>query len=78
MYKSLIGDLKLKKLVARTALSKALFDHPASKAGLAALHPFRGLGEADDIAKVAVFLASDDASWITGINMPVDGGYTLQ
>ena len=59
-------------------MSKALFDHPPSKAAVAALHPLRGLGEAEDIAKVAVFLASNDVSWVTGVNLPVDGGYSVQ
>ena len=40
---------------------------------LTAAHPFRGLGEPEDIAKAAVFLASDDASWVSGIPLPVDG-----
>jgi len=40
------------------------------------LHPFRGLGTPQDIARAAVFLASDDAGWVTGIGLPVDGGYT--
>ncbi|KAI5270336.1 NAD(P)-binding protein [Aureobasidium subglaciale] len=31
------------------------------------LHPFRGLGIPDDIARAAVFLASEDSSWITGV-----------
>ena len=39
-------------------------------------HPFGGAGKPDDIAKVAVTLASDDASWMTGTCVPVDGGYT--
>lgn len=38
-------------------------------------HPFRGLGTPEDIARAAVFLASEDASWVTGIGLPVDGGY---
>jgi len=40
---------------------------------LATAHPFIGLGEPEDIARLAVFLASDDASWISGIPLPVDG-----
>lgn len=41
-------------------------------------HPFNGPGKPEDIAKLAVVLASDDASWVTGICMPVDGGYTAR
>jgi 3-oxoacyl-[acyl-carrier protein] reductase len=33
------------------------------------------MGQPDDIAKVAVFLASDDAGWITGERLAVSGGY---
>ncbi|KAF2204062.1 putative short chain type dehydrogenase [Delitschia confertaspora ATCC 74209] len=43
---------------------------------LEAMHPFRGLGEPEDIARAAVFLASEDASWVTGVGLPVDGGYS--
>lgn len=42
-------------------------------ARLSAAHPFKGTGQPEDIAKVAVFLASDDASWISGVPLPVDG-----
>lgn len=48
------------------------------KARLDAAHPFRGLGEPEDIAKAAVFLASDDASWITGVPLAIDGGFTAR
>ena len=54
-----------------------MIDHLRPREGvidrLAATHPFRGLGEPEDIAKAAVFLASEDASWITGIPLVVDG-----
>ena len=43
-----------------------------------ALHPIGRLGEADDIAKGIVFLASDDAGFMTGSGLVVDGGYTAQ
>jgi len=33
------------------------------------------IGEVDDIVNAAVFLASDEASYITGVNLPVDGGF---
>ena len=59
--------------VTKTAMLKPLTDNEASEARLGALHPFKGLGEPEDIAKAAVFLASDDASWVTGVALPVDG-----
>lgn len=45
---------------------------------MAAMHPLKGLGTPEDIAKAAVFLASEHSSWVTGVAMPVDGGYTAQ
>ena len=35
-------------------------------------------GSAEDVAKCAVFLASDDAAYVTGLAMTIDGGYTAQ
>jgi NAD(P)-dependent dehydrogenase (short-subunit alcohol dehydrogenase family) len=42
---------------------------------IAAATPLGRLGTADEIAKAAVFLASDDASYVTGIELFVDGGF---
>jgi len=39
--------------------------------------PLQRVGETDDIVNAALFLASDEASWITGINLVVDGGGTV-
>ena len=39
-------------------------------------YPAGRLGSVDDVASAALFLASDEASWITGTAMVVDGGYT--
>lgn len=36
------------------------------------------IGMPEDIARAALFLVSDDASWVTGISMPVDGGYLVR
>ncbi len=39
------------------------------------VHPIGRLGQPEDIAGLAVYLASDESSWVTGATMPVDGGY---
>lgn len=38
-------------------------------------HPIGGIGTPEDVAYAARFLCSDEAKWITGIDLPVDGGY---
>ena len=43
---------------------------------LVSLHPLGRLGEPDEIAQAVVFLASDEASFVTGSDLLVDGGYT--
>jgi NAD(P)-dependent dehydrogenase (short-subunit alcohol dehydrogenase family) len=40
--------------------------------------PMGRVGEADEIARAALFLASDDSSFMTGVALPVDGGNTAQ
>ena len=45
---------------------------------LKARHPLGRLGEPEEIAAAVVWLSSDAASFVTGHNMPVDGGYTAQ
>ena len=42
---------------------------------IAAATPLGRLGTPEEVAKAAVFLASDDASYITGIELFVDGGF---
>jgi len=55
---------------ARLASEPALLDR------VQALYPLRRVGTPDDIAAACVFLASRDASWITGQTLAVDGGIT--
>jgi len=45
-------------------------------AGVAQTYPMGRVGTADDVAAATVFLASDEAGWITGVTLPVDGGVT--
>ncbi|MNI98201.1 3-oxoacyl-[acyl-carrier-protein] reductase FabG [compost metagenome] len=39
-------------------------------------HPIGRLGTSEEVAKAVLFLASEDASFITGASLLVDGGYT--
>jgi NAD(P)-dependent dehydrogenase (short-subunit alcohol dehydrogenase family) len=42
------------------------------------MHPMGRIGEPSEVAAAILFLASDDASFITGVVLPVDGGYLAQ
>jgi NAD(P)-dependent dehydrogenase (short-subunit alcohol dehydrogenase family) len=43
-----------------------------------AMHPAGRFGQPDDVAGMAVLLASDESKWITGSAFTVDGGYSAQ
>lgn len=65
----------------RTERVKQLPDEPGGAEYLASIermHPMGRIGEPDEVARAIVFLASDDASFITGAVLPVDGGYLAQ
>jgi 3-oxoacyl-[acyl-carrier protein] reductase len=47
------------------------------QAELAALHPIARLGTGEDVARAALFLASEASAWITGIVLDVAGGATM-
>lgn len=40
------------------------------------LHPMGRFGKTEDVAPLAVYLASDESSWMTGAAIPIDGGYS--
>jgi NAD(P)-dependent dehydrogenase (short-subunit alcohol dehydrogenase family) len=54
----------------------ALFEDAEFRAAFEANTPVGRIGQPEDIARVAVFLASDDASYMTGVDIVVDGGIT--
>ncbi len=53
-------------------------DPAAARAAADAAHPIGHMGEPDDIAWAVVYLASDEAKFITGAELVVDGGYTAR
>jgi NAD(P)-dependent dehydrogenase (short-subunit alcohol dehydrogenase family) len=64
-----------------TSINRAMFDRMRARrgalgAGCSTGTFIRRLGEPRDVADAALFLASDEARWITGVVLPVDGGYT--
>jgi NAD(P)-dependent dehydrogenase (short-subunit alcohol dehydrogenase family) len=58
----------------KTELSRSLWSNETSLQASIAMHPLGRIGEAGDAAAAAAFLLSDEASWITGHVLGVDGG----
>jgi NAD(P)-dependent dehydrogenase (short-subunit alcohol dehydrogenase family) len=52
-------------------------DFDAVRNAVAERHPLRRIGQPEDLAGPAVFLLSDDAAWLTGQTVVVDGGFTI-
>jgi len=65
-------------LVTKTAMTSALFNTKEDSDRLMNLTPWGTWGDKDDVAKGALFLASEDAAWVTGVALPVDGGMLAQ
>ncbi|EXJ63266.1 uncharacterized protein A1O5_11587 [Cladophialophora psammophila CBS 110553] len=63
--------------VVRSGAASINFRTPAIITEMRKSTPWPRLGEPLDIAKAVVFFCSDDAQWITGQNMAVDGGFTI-
>src|SRR5947199_2235761 len=84
--RSWTNDLKDRKIRVNTLspgpVDTPMFDTVAAtkdqvgqiKAGFAAQVPLGRMGRPEEIATVALFLASDDSSFVTGIDLSVDGG----
>jgi len=61
----------------RTPINRPAWETPEAYASLLKLIPYKRIGEPDDVARLAVWLVSDEADYITGANLYVDGGMTL-
>jgi NAD(P)-dependent dehydrogenase (short-subunit alcohol dehydrogenase family) len=62
-------------LIAPGTIDTRVWDNqPGSRERLAKMYPLGRIGTPKDVAAAVAFLASDDAAWITGVTLPVDGG----
>jgi glucose 1-dehydrogenase len=61
----------------KTNINRVAWETPEAEAALRQLIPYRKIGEPADIARVAVWLASDEADYITGTTIYADGGMLL-
>jgi NAD(P)-dependent dehydrogenase (short-subunit alcohol dehydrogenase family) len=57
------------------AVIRQAADPAAVRSERIGVHPIGRLGQPDDMAGLAVYLASEESSWVTGAVLPVDGGY---
>ncbi len=61
----------------RTDFARALWENPETYAATVAKYPLRRIGEPDEIAGAAIFLASEAGSFTTGHTLVIDGGGTI-
>jgi glucose 1-dehydrogenase len=61
----------------RTRINRDAWETPAAREKLLTLIPYGRIGEAEDVAKVATWLASDESDYVTGTTIFVDGGMSL-
>ena len=61
--------------VIRTPLTQQWLSNPETYRMVAGWHPVKRIGQPEEFAAAAAFLASEEASFITGVILPVDGGY---
>jgi len=62
--------------VIETPMTAELLQDPKWREAALGRHPLRRLGHPEDIAAAILYLSSDEASFVTGVALPVDGGYT--
>src|SRR5216117_2261755 len=59
-----------------TPMTRALLDDPAFREAVLLKYPLQRFGQPDEVSSAILYLASDEASFVTGVSLPVDGGYT--
>jgi len=64
--------------IIKTAMTKDMLQDQTTKAGFEAQTPYPRLGEPEDIAMAALYLASDESDFVTGEVLVVDGGWTAK
>ena len=85
MMQSIAQEMAAKKIrvnsiapgAIRTPINTAAWSTPEAEAELLKLIPYQRIGNPVDIARAAVWLASDDSEYVTGTSLFVDGGMTL-
>ena len=68
----------MRRVDLKTPMTAPIYEDEKVRTGITARTPWGDWGLPEDVAKSAVFLASDDAAYITGHSMVIDGGYTAQ
>ena len=71
-------DTEMGHVVVEIVMHRMAKDEPSARALIVAQHPIGRLGKPEEVAAVIAFLCSDDASFVTGSELVVDGGYTAQ
>lgn len=65
-------------IITDRTLEKRGEDKPEDRANRILAYPLRRLGTPEDVSNVVLFLASDEAGWVTGADIFVDGGISIQ
>lgn len=79
---SLVGNLavelaprvRVNAVLPATIATRVWDDQPGGAAAMGPLYPLDRVGRPEDVAAAVAFLAGDDAAWVTGHALPVDGG----
>ena len=61
----------------KTDINRDAWETPDAQKKLLRLTPYGRIGEPDDVAKAAIWLASDESDYVTGTTLVVDGGMAL-